>query len=70
MVAYRDGRLPKDYEALVEIKNRIEALLREKGIVDEETRGSTLDKQLFEGFRDSEAERLRGQFIRLNQFHE
>ncbi|XZE56528.1 sulfatase-like hydrolase/transferase [Planctomycetaceae bacterium SH139] len=70
MVAYRDGRLPKDYEALVEIKNRIEALLREKGIFDEETRGSTLDKQLFEGFRDSEAERLRGQFIRLNQFHE
>ena len=70
MVAYRDGRLPKDYEALVEIKNRIESLLREKGIFDEETRGSTLDKQLFEGFRDSEAERLRGQFIRLNQFHE
>ena len=70
MVAYGDGRLPKDYAALAEIKKRIESLLREKGIFNEETRGSTLEKQLFEGFRDSEAERLRGQFIRLNQFHE
>ncbi|MCH1495096.1 MAG: sulfatase-like hydrolase/transferase [Rubripirellula sp.] len=70
MVAYRDGRLPKDDAALAEIKNRIESLLREKGIFDEETRSSTLEKQLFEGFRDSDAERLRGQFIRLNQFQE
>ncbi len=70
MVAYRDGRLPKNYAALAEIKNRIESLLREKGIFDEETRSSTLEKQLFEGFRDSDAERLRGQFIRLNQFQE
>ena len=70
MVAYRDGRLPKNDAALAEIKNRIESLLREKGIFDEETRSSTLEKQLFEGFRDSDAERLRGQFIRLNQFQE
>lgn len=70
VVAYRDGRLPKNYAALAEIKNRIESLLREKGIFDEETRSSTLEKQLFEGFRDSDAERLRGQFIRLNQFQE
>lgn len=70
MVAYRDGRIPKDYAAIAEIKSRIEVLLREKGIFDEETRGSTFEKQLFEGFGDSDAERLRGQFIRLNQFHE
>ncbi|MCR9294896.1 MAG: sulfatase-like hydrolase/transferase [bacterium] len=70
MVAYRDGRLPKDYAALAEIKTRIETLLREKGIFDDETRSFTFEKQLFEGFRDSEAERLRGRFIRLNQFHE
>lgn len=70
LVAYRDGRLPKDYAALAEIRNRIEAVLHEKGLFDEETRSSTFEKQLFEGFRDSDAERLRGQFIRLNQFHE
>jgi arylsulfatase A len=70
MIAYRDGRLPQDDGALAEIKGRIETMLREKGIFEEETRGSTLDKQLFEGFRDTEAERLRGQFIRMNQFQE
>lgn len=70
MVAYRSGKLPKDFAALAEIKRRIEALLREKDIFDSETRGSTFERQLFEGFSDSEAERLRGQFIRLNQFHE
>ena len=70
MVAFRDGRLPKDYEGLTDVKKRIEQLLRDKGIFEKETRGSTFDKQLFEGFGDREAERLRGQFIRLNQFHE
>ena len=70
MVAHRDGPIPKDQEALTQIKRRIEEVLRGKGIFEKETRSSTFEKQLFEGFSDRDAERLRGQFIRLNQFHE
>ena len=70
MVAHRDGPIPKDQEALTQIKRRIEEVLRSKDIYEKETRSSTFEKQLFEGFSDRDAERLRGQFIRLNQFHE
>ena len=70
MVAHREGPIPKDQEALTQIKRRIEEVLRSKGIFEKETRSSTFEKQLFEGFSDRDAERLRGQFIRLNQFHE
>ena len=70
MVAHRKGPVPKDVEALARIKGKIEEVLRGKGIYDREVRGSTFDKQLFEGFKDPDAEKLRGQFIRLNQFHE
>ena len=70
MVAHREGPIPKDREALTQIKRRIEEVLRSKDIYEKETRSSTFEKQLFEGFSDRDAERLRGQFIRLNQFHE
>ncbi|MEC9116951.1 MAG: sulfatase-like hydrolase/transferase, partial [Planctomycetota bacterium] len=70
MVAHREGPIPKDQEALTQIKRRIEEVLRSKDIYEKETRSSTFEKQLFEGFSDRDAERLRGQFIRLNQFHE
>ena len=70
MVAQREGPIPKDQEALTQIKRRIEEVLRSKDIYEKETRSSTFEKQLFEGFSDRDAERLRGQFIRLNQFHE
>ncbi|MCP4889000.1 MAG: sulfatase-like hydrolase/transferase, partial [Planctomycetaceae bacterium] len=70
MVAYRDGIIPKDHAAIAAIKQQIEALLRNRGTFETETRGSTFAKQLFEGFADRDAEKLRGQFIRLNQFHE
>ncbi len=70
MVAYRDGGVPRDQQAIAAVKQEIEALLRNKGIFEKETRGSTFAKQLFEGFSDPDAEKLRGQFIRLNQFHE
>jgi hypothetical protein len=49
---------------------QIEETLRKNGTLAEEIRGSTLQKQLFEGFKDKEAERLRGQYIRLNMFQE
>ena len=70
LIGFREGKLPKNKEAIDEVKSRIEKYLREKGIFEEETRGSTLASQLFEGFRDTDAERMRGQFIRLNQFDE
>ena len=38
--------------------------------MEDEIRGSTLDKQMFEGFKDKEAEQLRGKFILLNMFNE
>ena len=57
-------------EAIAAVKQSIEDALRNKGIFEQETRGSTFEKQLFEGFPDPDAEKLRGEFIRLNQFHE
>ncbi len=62
--------MPRDQQAIDAIKQEIESTLRDKGIFERETRGSTFAKQLFEGFSDQDAEKLRGQFIRLNQFHE
>ncbi|TWU44460.1 Arylsulfatase precursor [Rubripirellula tenax] len=70
MVAYREGEVPKDQQAIASIKARIEATLRTKGIFETETRGSSFEAKLFEGFSDREVETLRGQFIQLNQFHE
>ena len=70
LVAYRQGALPKDEQSITAIKQQIKELLISKSIFESETRGSTFDKQLFEGFNDREAEQLRGRFIRLNQFHE
>jgi arylsulfatase A len=70
MVAFRNAAVPKDQEGIRNIKKQIEETLKAKGIYEKETRGSTFAKQLFEGFSDRDAERLRGKFIRLNQFHE
>ena len=48
----------------------IKETLRKNGTLEQELRGSTLQAQMFEGFLDKEAERLRGQYIRLNMFQE
>ena len=79
-VAIRDGRyalvgnrtyeFPRDKEALAALRKQIEDTLRKNGTLEREIRGSTLAKQMFEGFKDKEAEKIRGQFIRLNMFHE
>ncbi|MDP7018282.1 MAG: sulfatase-like hydrolase/transferase [Pirellulaceae bacterium] len=70
LVASRGYEFPKDREAMATLKTEIERTLRRNGTYDSEIRGSTLDKQMFEGFKDREAERLRGQFILLNMFNE
>ena len=70
LVGHRDYEFPRDKAALAALKKQIEATLRKNGTLDEEIRGSTLQKQMFEGFKDKEAEKLRGKFIKLNMFNE
>ena len=70
LVADRDYRLPKDQERMTALIKQIKETLRKNATLEEEIRGSTLQKQMFEGFKDKEAERLRGKYIRLNMFDE
>ncbi len=70
LVAKRAYEFPKDVEKLATMAKEIETLLRKKGIFEEETRGSTLLKQMFEGFKDREADELRGQYVLMNTFRE
>jgi arylsulfatase A len=70
LVAHRDYEFPKDRERMAALRKQIEQVLRSNGTLEDEIRGSTLDKQMFEGFKDKEAEQLRGQFILLNMFNE
>jgi len=70
LVAYRDYSLVKDQEKMTALMKQIEETLRKNGALAEEVRGSTLQGQMFEGFKDKEAEKLRGQYIRLNMFQE
>ncbi len=52
------------------LRKQIEKTLRKNGTLAEEIRGGTLQEQMFEGFKDKEVEKLRGQYIRLNMFQE
>jgi len=70
LVAYRDYELPKNHEKMSSLKKQIEDTLGKNGTLEDEIRGSTLQQQMFEGFKDTEAEKLRGQYIRLNMFQE
>ena len=70
LVGYRSYEPPKDKQAMASLRKQIEEILRKDGSLEEEIRGSTLQKQLFEGFKNREAERLRGKYIRLNMFSE
>jgi len=70
LVGYRDYKLPKDREKMAALMKQIEETLRKNGALEQELSGSTLQAQMFEGFKDKEAEKLRGQYIRLNMFQE
>ncbi len=70
LVAHRGYEFPKDKEAMAALKKQIEAVLRKAGTYDDEIAGGGFDKQMFEGFKNREADRLRGQFIKLNMFNE
>ena len=70
LVGYRNFEFPKDQEKMTALMKQIEETLRKNGSLEQEIRGSTLQAQMFEGFKDKEAEKLRGQYIRLNMFQE
>ena len=70
LVGYRDYEFPKDREKMTALMKQVEETLRKNGTLAEEIRGSTLQAQMFEGFKDKEADKLRGQYIRLNMFQE
>jgi arylsulfatase A len=66
-VAYE---FPKDKKKMAQLYKEIEATLRRNGTYEDELRGETLASQIHEGFKDKEAEKLRGQYIQLNMFNE
>jgi arylsulfatase A len=70
LVAERPARYPKPREEMAAILKQVEDLLREKGTLEGETRGSTLREQMFEGFKDDEANQLRSQYLKLNMYQE
>ncbi|PHS00460.1 MAG: hypothetical protein COA78_23915 [Blastopirellula sp.] len=70
LVAQRDYEFPRDNKALAAFRKQMKDTLIKNGTYEEEIRGSTFDKQVFEGFKDKETEKIRGQFIRLNMFQE
>jgi hypothetical protein len=70
LVAHRAYDFPKDTATMAALRRQIEQTLRQNGTLENEIRGTTLDKQIFEGFKDKEAEQLRGKFILLNMFNE
>jgi arylsulfatase A len=70
LVAHRAYEFPRDTATMAALRRQIEETLQRNGTLEDEIRGSTLDKQMFEGFKDKEAEQLRGRFILLNMFNE
>jgi arylsulfatase A len=70
LVGYRDFEFPKDQEKMTALMKQIEETLRKNGTLEQEIHGSTLQAQMFEGFKGKEAEKLRGQYILLNMFQE
>ena len=52
------------------LRRQIKDILLKTVTLDDEIRGSTFDQQMFEGFKDKQAEKLRGQYVRLNMFQE
>ena len=59
----------KHKKKMAQLYKEIEATLRRNGTYEDELRGETLASQIHEGFKDKEAEKLRGQYIQLNMFN-
>jgi arylsulfatase A len=70
LAAFKDYKLEKNYAKMKMIVKQVEQILRKNGNWESEIRKSTLQKRMFEGFKDKEAEKVRGQYILLNMFQE
>jgi hypothetical protein len=68
-MGYRAAEFPKDNEAIGRLLKQIEAILEEQDgrRID---RPELISRSYNTKFQDKEAERLRNQFVRLNQFQE
>jgi arylsulfatase A len=67
LTGYRSAEFPRDREAMAELRQRMEAALREHGVENPE---AEIGANLHEGFKIPEVERIRGEYIRQNQFQE
>ena len=68
LVAYPGYQLPKDREGMQALFEQVKAVLEETN--DPALTHGDLWTQMFNGFDNKEAERIRIQFIRLNEFRE
>ena len=68
LVAYPGYQLPKDREGMQDLFEQVKAVLEETN--DPALTHGDLWTQMFNGFDNKEAERIRIQFIRLNEFRE
>ena len=68
LVAYPGYQLPKDREGMQALFEQVRAVLEETN--DPALTHGDLWTQMFNGFDNKEAERIRIQFIRLNEFRE
>ncbi|MGY8643905.1 MAG: sulfatase-like hydrolase/transferase [Verrucomicrobiales bacterium] len=67
LIGYRAAEFPRDREAMADLRNQMMTVLQKNGSADPE---AEVKANLHEGFDIQEAERLRGAYIRLNQFQE
>ncbi len=67
LIGRRSGDFPRDREAMSKLMGQMEKLLEEKGDPNPK---ATVRAKLFEGFDDRDLDRIRGQYIRHNQFQE
>jgi len=69
MVAYRDFEYPRDREAIAKVEKDIENVLREAGSPELIPWVERTD-YFYKVFKNKDAERLRGKFMRLNVFQD
>ncbi len=67
LLAYRETEYPRDREAMKALLQQMKEVLRKNGDPNPQ---QTVKELLYEGFGDREADKIRGQYIRLNQFQE
>lgn len=67
LLAYRNTEYPRDRKAMKALLEQMKEALRKSGNPDPER---TVKELLYEGFGDRDADKFRGQYIRLNQFQE